>query len=209
LSERFISPAAAAGELYRSALEVAVDSLPEPDELTDIVRGAIIGRYWPPNLQSDDAIESHIRAVVAQLEKCPLLDVGAGLNSYGSGFASYVHVFCTKAHRAATVRRDDRDWIDGIALYLGRLVPFAAFGAEQRTRHARGASGGFLDCQNLETTPDSSWEKELSAILGIVNAAGYAVIPKSKYCRPLPVRLEWETNFGTETYFDAIFYWYD
>jgi len=58
-------------------------------------------------------------------------------------------------------------------------------------------------------TPDHSWDKELSAILGIVGAAGYTVIPKSEYCRPLPIRLEWETNFGTDTYFDAVFYWYD
>lgn len=186
-----------------------MDTLPDPDELTDLVRGAIIGRYWPPDLQSGDAIEAHIHAVAAQFENCPLLDAAVEYDSYGSGFASYVHVFCTKAHRAATVRRGDTDWIDGIAVYLGRLVPFAAFGAEQRTRHAKGGSWGFLECQNLETTPDSSWENELSAILGIVKAAGYAVIPKSEYSRPIPVRLEWETNFGTDTYFDAMFYWYD
>ena len=184
-------------------------ALPETHELADLVRDAVIERYWPHHLQTDAAIESHIRETVDQLRKCPELDVDADFDSYGSGFASYVHVFCTKSDRRSTKRIGESDWIDGIGVYLGRLVPFAAYGAETRTRHPRGGSGGFLDCRSLETTPDGSWDAELAAILDAVSNSGFAVLPKSEYCRLLPIRLEWETNFGTDTYFDAIYHWYD
>ena len=183
--------------------------LPDTGELAELVRDAIIGRYWPAHLQTDDAIELHIHATVEELRNSSLLEVDADFNSYGSGFASYVHVFCTKADLRATTRRGETDWIDGITIYLGRLVPFAAFGAEQRTRHPRGGSGGFLDCENLETTPDGLWNNELQYILTTLETAGFTVIPKADYCSPMPVRLEWDTNFGTATYFDAIFHWYD
>lgn len=198
-----------AAEPKRSAHEVAVLTFPNPEELADLIRDAIIGRYWPSDLQTDDEIEALIHATVDKLKSCPLLDIDADFNSYGSGFASYVHVFCTKANRAATIRHGETDWIDGITVYLGRLVPFAAFGAEQRTRHPRGGSGGFLDSRNLETTPDGSWGNELRAILQAIEASGYTVMPKKEYCRQLPVQLKWDTNFGTDTYFDAIFHWYD
>lgn len=197
------------GDAGRSAKEVDVRRLPDSDDLKDIVRNAIIGDYWPPHLQDEDAIEAHIHSTVDKLKNCGLLDVDADFNSYGSGFASYVHVFCTKANRAATKRSGETDWINGITVYLGRLVPFAAFGTEERTRHARGGSAGFLDPSSLETTPDDSWNTELKTILETINAAGYTVLPKSDYCRELPVRMNWDTNFGTDTYFDAIFYWYD
>jgi len=184
-------------------------ALPEADELADIVRNAIIGRYWPSHLQTEDEIEAHIHATVDKLKNCELLEIDADFDSYGSGFASYVHVFCTKANRRATKKIGETDWLNGITVYLGRLVPFAAYGTEERTRHARGGSGGFLELQIIETIPDDSWALELQAILEIIGESGYAIIPKSDYGCELPIRLNWDTNFGTETYFDAIFYWYD
>ena len=45
--------------------------------------------------------------------------------------------------------------------------------------------------------------------LPILSAQGYVLFDKNDYRQTLPVRLEWETNFGTDTYFDATFYWYD
>jgi len=186
-----------------------MNALPTEDELRDLVGDAIIARYWPAELQTGDAIESHIEEIVAELRTCLLLDVDADFRSYGSGYASYVHVFCAKSNVGSTVPRGETDYIDGITIYLGRLVPFAAYGAERRTRHRQASSGGFLDCGNLETVPDGDWGHELSTILGVIDRGGYMLPDKADYCRPLPIRLEWETNFGRETYFDAIFHWYD
>ena len=116
--------------------------LPDIDELTDLVRDVVIGRYWPPHLQHDHEIEAQIHATAEKLKDCPLLDVDADFNSYGSGFASYVHVFCTKANRAATKRVGETDWIDGKRsiwedlFHLRHLVPRNELGILVEAREA-------------------------------------------------------------------------
>ncbi|MBW4500098.1 MAG: hypothetical protein KME57_11195 [Scytonema hyalinum WJT4-NPBG1] len=84
-------------------------------QLQSIIDMNPVGDTFPYFGGSEQDIENHLKAVVATLRHSPLLDVEAEFNHYGSGYASYVHVFCAKSNRQSTVRRGDTDWIDGIS----------------------------------------------------------------------------------------------
>ena len=107
------------------------------DNLQAMISGSIVGTLWPYDCRSTEDIESYLRGLVAELSRSTLLEVESDFIHYGSGFASYVHVFCFKRDGKSTVRERDTDQTDGIAVYLSRLAPVAAYGPEQRTKSYR------------------------------------------------------------------------
>jgi hypothetical protein len=182
--------------------------LPEHD-LRAIIAGTPVGETPPYSTRDPKQIEDFLHKVANQLGRSPLLEVDADFNHYGSGYASYVHVFCTKAKGRATTHKDGVDHIDGITVYLGRLARFAAYGAESRTKHHTGGSASFLDVRNLGTTPPGDWSAALDEIRETLSRNGFTVATTEEYGELLPFQAKIPTIFGDTHVFDAIFYWED
>src|SRR5690349_4334276 len=92
------------------------DMIPTEAELRKMIAGSVVGTTPPYDRGSPDDIEAFLAGVVGRLRGTRLLDVDAEFGHYGSGFASYVHVFCAKAGGESTTRDGDTDHIDGLIL---------------------------------------------------------------------------------------------
>jgi hypothetical protein len=137
------------------------------------------------------------------------LGVEAEFDHYGSGYASYVHVFCAKAGGRSRTRRACEDSIDGIAVYLSRLAPFAIYGREQRTKSASGSSMQYLGLADVYSLPPGNWEAEISAVLQVLEGFNFVLPARAQLVEALPYKLDIATIFDDTHVFDAIFYWED
>jgi hypothetical protein len=179
------------------------------DELKTIIAGDPIGDIQPYRRGIPAEIEAFLKQVVARLEHSPLIEIHPDWEHYGSGYASYAHVFCFKKGGRSTVHRDGVAHIDGITLYLCRLAPIAVYGPEHRTRNARGGSGGFLDVNNVGTLPAGDWSAELREIHAVLTEHGFGVPTREQLAEVLPFKADIPTIFDNSHVFDAIFYWED
>lgn len=179
-------------------------------ELRELVQGRPIGDDWPYCGGTEDDIERYLRVKVANIKASKRFEVDADFTHYGSGYASYVHVYCEKSGGKSSTSRGDCDWIDGIAIYLSRLAKYAVYGYEQRTRHATGGgSGSFIDVKNLYSLPPGDWQMELAMIRDSLTQSGFIFPERDDLLERLPFKLHIPTVFDNEDVFDALFYWED
>src|SRR5688572_23746580 len=87
-----------------------------------------VGSTWPYDRGSAEDVEAYLRDVVAFLQRSPRLVFDPHRDHYGSGYASYIHLFCSKRGRKSARRQEDIE-VPGIDLYLSRLAPLAVYGA--------------------------------------------------------------------------------
>lgn len=180
-------------------------------ELRKLIAAQPAGEDWPFAGGTEAEIEGHLKRIVAQLGRSALLEVEAEFGHYGSGYASYVHVFVYKKNRGSTRRRGDVDWIDGVAVYLCRLAPVAVYGAEQRTRGATGSSFEFLCAERLYEPPPGNWDQEVGEIEQKLRSFGLELPSKAELGTTLPFDARIPTILAEPPYrvFDALFYWED
>lgn len=181
------------------------------ERLRRIISGTAVGDIWPYADGTEAEIEGYLKRVVADLDRTPSLDAKADFDHYGSGYASYVHVFCSKSKGRSTTRRGTTDWIDGFSVYLCRLAPVAAYGPSQRTRHAQGGSADFLSPHTVGETPRGEWVEEERELAAVLARHGFTLPDRVELCAPLPFRAEIPTVLTDPPYqvFDALFYWED
>jgi len=195
------------------------------DNLQAMISGSIVGTSWPYDCGSTEDIESYLRGLVAELSRSTLLEVESDFSHYGSGFASYVHVFCFKRDGKSTVRERDTDQTDGIAVYLSRLAPVAAYGPEQRTKSYRrgwfglrkvvGKSFGNLEAERVGESPPGDWSEAIDEIKGVLYRFGFFLPSREELSKELPFAADIPTILGGPIYgqpyrvFDAVFYWED
>jgi hypothetical protein len=99
-----------------------------------------VGDIWPYESGSLDVVEGYLRDTVAYLTHSALVTVEADFDSYGSGYASFVELFCYKCDGSSTKPLVTGKSITGIVYCLSRHAPVVAFGWDRRTRHAAGGS---------------------------------------------------------------------
>src|SRR5688572_1199114 len=97
-----------------------------------------VGLSPPYDEGSEEAIEAYLRDVVGSLQHSSRLVVQAHRDHYGSGYASYVHLFCSKRGQKSTSCQEGDTETQGIDLYLCRLAPLAVYGAGSQTHFASG-----------------------------------------------------------------------
>ena len=99
--------------------------------LTDLVEGKVRGAVVPFDSGDPDKTEEYIRLVVGQIQKIWTLKVDAEFGHYGSGYASYVHLYISKRDGSGTkVENNDgriTEGTKGLMLYLCRLAPYAVY----------------------------------------------------------------------------------
>ncbi|MEN2465848.1 hypothetical protein [Ornithinibacillus sp. JPR2-1] len=106
------------------------------EELKSIIKGNPVGEFHPYNLAEYDheAVNDYISSVVGSISAIKNLAIEANFDSYGSGYASYVDVFCYKKDGSSSEQKDYELWIDGIRVYINRLAPVAIFGESEIKR---------------------------------------------------------------------------
>ncbi|WNS78220.1 hypothetical protein RRU94_07095 [Domibacillus sp. DTU_2020_1001157_1_SI_ALB_TIR_016] len=113
--------------------------------------------------------------------------------------------------------------MEGVSVYVSRLVPVAVFGWSERSKFIREENNrveesysgySFLGPENLNDVPEK-FSSELREIKQCLHEAGYIILEKSDVEGLLPFEAEIPTiltmpDFGEQyTIFDAVFYWKD
>ena len=180
-------------------------------DLIEISKQNPVGEDWPYFGGSPKDIESHLRATTKKINKIPKIHVEAELNHYGSGYASYAHLFCSKADGSLSYQKDGRDWVDGLTVYLSRLFPIAVIGSETRTSFDRGSSYSFLDVNGIGVVDELNWKFEFDAVKNILQEDGFELGDQ----KVLSDAVSSIADGGlpnldlTKTLFDFLFYWDD
>lgn len=166
-----------------------------------------------PYSEGDDArIEAYLRRVVAGLSRSKLIGVEAKFDHYGSGYASYVDVFCYKRGGQSTTEKGGVLWVDGLTVYLCRLAPFASIGRGERTKHDTGGSSDYLDPSKVGECPPGDWSREVSEVrTKLVEHYGFTLPSQDELRQRLPFETRIPTVLADLPYsvFDALFHWED
>lgn len=180
------------------------------------LRSLIAGRPFGPGTVyeggDEAAITGFLRGVVAGLARSALVEVEADFKHYGSGYASYVDVFCAKRGGRSTTEVNGVRWIDGLVIYLSRLAPVAALGPSQRTRHRTGGSSDYLDAGKVGVLPPGDWSAEWNEVHAkLTDRYGLTLLDRDELNRRLPFTADIATVLADRPYrvFDAVFYWED
>lgn len=183
----------------------------DEETLRSVIDGRPVGDFFPYKGGTQKQIQSFIKSIVGDLERSSLITVEADFNSYGSGYSSYIDVFCYKRDGSSTENKDNALWIDGITIFISKLAPVAILGASNKTKHLRGGSYIFLDINAINTMPKGNWGDVLQVIINKLNKYGIEILEKRDLAKSLDFNVKIPTvlNDGGYRIFDAIFYWED
>lgn len=181
------------------------------EELQKIIRYESIGDLFPYEGGNDSDIENYIKSVVADLNRSTNIIAEADYDMYGSGYASYVDVFCYRKDGSSTSRKSYGVTIEGISLYICRLAPVSIYGYSKITRHSHGGSSEFLSFDRVNTLPLGDWIEFIEEIVRKVHKYNISILDKEYLTSPLPFDAKIPTILGDAPYkiFDAFFYWED
>ena len=178
--------------------------------LERVIAGKVVGEHEAYKNGSDNKIKGHIKTTIHDLEqsKTILLETE---DSYGSGYASYIDVFCYKTGGRSSQVKSGTTYIDGIAIYLCKLAPVAVVGAMGKSRSPSGGTFGFLRAEDSNTFPPGDWTEMEAEIRHKLEKHGFEILGPRELKKNLPFIAEIETNLGDPPYtiFDAFFNWMD
>ncbi|MFD0716829.1 hypothetical protein [Paenibacillus sp. GCM10027626] len=182
--------------------------------LKSIVHQTFVGEFYPYNVEqkNDEEIDSYINNIVGSLSSINNLKVEADFNHYGSGYASYVPIFCYKKDGSSTEIVKENKTINGILLYVCRHAPIAVYGRSQVTRDSHGGSREFLTSKLIGTVPSGDWMEIENRIKEYLNNYHFEILSKDFLEEPLDFNISIPTNFnenGSYTIFDCFFFWED
>jgi hypothetical protein len=177
-----------------------------------VYEGNLVGEEWPYVGGSEADVETFLRDVVIDLGQSDLLTVEADFNHFGSGYASFVEVFCVKKDGSGTrPYMGTGKVVDGLLVYLCRRAPIAAYGADTRAYHAGGGSSGFLGPDTVGITPAGDWEAAVREVCAKLSERGISIADVEMLRHPLTFEYTIDNNLSDAPYqaLDVLFYWYD
>ena len=175
-----------------------------------VIAGKPVGAHEAYKNGSHNTIKGHIKATIHDLEQSKNIVLETE-DSYGSGYASFVDVFCYKSGGRSSIKTATHTLIHGITIYLCKLAPVAVMGAMEKTRHTTGGTSGVLNAEELNTFPPGNWLEVDIEIRQKLERHGFEILSPRELKKPLPFTAKIETNFGNSPYtiFDAFFNWMD
>ncbi|MFK7692328.1 hypothetical protein [Paenibacillus sp. HJGM_3] len=183
------------------------------DELKSIVEQKFVSGTYPYDTypMKENEIGSYIKKLVGNLSSISNLRVEADFNSYGSGYASFVNIFCYKKDGSSTLINRGHQTIYGLLLYVCRHAPVAAYGRSEVTRHSRGGSFEFLSTKSIGKLPEGNWNEVENRIKQVLNNYGYKLLKKEYLEQPIEFEISIPTIINEEGYrvFDCFFFWED
>ena len=195
------------------------------EQLQKMISKEPIGDMYPYNTKDREQIESYIQELVDTLNRSETLKCEAMFDHYGSGYASYVDLFCYKRNEKRKIKEDNEEvtiYLEGLVIYISRLAPVAIIGQDNLRSKTRFNTEEFKDglfssfCMMCEPEEmiDESPKFMTDGYLEIKQKladAGYSILHKEYLSQPLPFKTEIQTSTDPSQYkvFDAIFYWMD
>ena len=178
--------------------------------LEQVIAGNPVGDYEAYKRGSHNSIKGHIKATIHDLEQSKNIVLEME-DSYGSGYASYVDVFCYKTAGRSSRVKSGTTYIDGMTIYLCKLAPVAIMGAMEKTRSKNSGSSSFLHPEDLNIFPPGNWTELDIEIRQKLERHGFEILGPRELKKNIPFAAEIETNLGNPPYtvFDAFFHWMD
>jgi hypothetical protein len=154
--------------------------------------------------------KSAVKNVLHDLEQSKQIAVESD-DGYGSGYASYLDVFCFKKDGSSSRVLGLNTTIEGIALYLCKLAPVAVMGAMTKTKTNNGGSSSFLRPEDLNKIPAGDWDAVIVEIRHKIEKQNVVLLEPKILKQKMPFEAEIPTIFGDPPYqiFDAFFHWED
>ncbi len=151
--------------------------------------------------------KSAIKNALHDLERSKHIAVESD-DGYGSGYASYLDVFCYKKDGSSSRVSGLSTTIEGIALYLCKLAPVAAMGAMTKTKSKHGGSSGFLRPDDLNKFPAGDWDAVILEIKHKLEKQNVVLLEPKVLKQKMPFEAKIPTIFGYPEYqiFDPFFY---
>ncbi len=159
---------------------------------------------------SKSAFKSRIRNAIHDLEKSKNIQIESE-DGYGSGYASYLDVFCFKKDGSASRVSGLSTITEGIALYLCKFAPVAVMGAMTKTKSKNGGSSSFLRPEDLDKLPTGNWDAVLAEIKYKLEKQNFVLLEPRVLKQKMPFEANIPTILGDPPYqiFDAFFHWED
>jgi hypothetical protein len=154
--------------------------------------------------------KSAVKNVLHDLEQSKQITVESD-DGYGSGYASYLDIFCFKKDGSSTRVTGLSTTIDGIALYLCKLAPVAVMGAMTKTKSKNGGSSSFLRSEDLNKVPSGDWNSLVAEIKLKLEKQNFVLLEPKILKQKMPFEAKIPTILGDPPYqiFDAFFHWED
>lgn len=191
-------------------------------QLQTVIEGNAIGDYFPYDTNNQQEIEAHIRRLFYRLKRIPDLILEAEWDHFGSGYASFVEIFCYRKADIVVVeeKNGERELeISGIIVDVCRLAPVAIMGEDERFKtvdiatneEIAGAYSSLLDDPRRVKVGEKfqAVEYQLSQAL---EEFGYKILDEAILKQPLSFEAKIATLYrkpGGYKVMDALFYWED
>lgn len=177
--------------------------------LRSVIDGVVVGSEWPFSTGKANTVEAHMRQAVQQLELVLGISLKADWDHYGSGFASYVDIFCPLVQEIKDSNRYDY----GLRIYLCRLAPVAVMAPASTVTSLDNCSfsSGFIrNDGKWEAIPESMHDVALQC-RRMIEEYGWTWPEPSRLGEPLGFDANIPTILADPPYhiFDALFYWED
>ncbi|WP_040952045.1 hypothetical protein [Gorillibacterium massiliense] len=183
------------------------------EELKMIVEQKLVFNFYPydNSPMKELEIDHYIKRVVGSLGSVNNLKVEVDFDSFGSGYASFVNIFCYKKDGSSTEILNGIQTIEGLLLYISRHAPVATFGRSKVTRHSHGGSFEFLSTNTIGRLPNGDWDQIEHSIRNILNDYGYILLTRDYLEQPIEFEISIPTIINENGYriFDCFFFWED
>lgn len=192
------------------------------EELQQMIDGKSIGHQYPYNTNNEQEIEAHIRRLFYRLIRIPNLIIEAEWDHFGSGYASFVELFCYQKENVLIVKKiNDMQKLEihGIIIDVCRLAPVVIMGEDERfktidmitNKEISGGYGTLLDGPIRLHLSEKllPLERELKLAL---DEFKYEVLDENTVSQPLSFQTNIPTLYRASPAYkvmDALFYWED
>ena len=194
------------------------------EQLQTMISGEPISETFPYNTKDKNQIEKHIKNLFGTLNRSKSFKCEAIFDHYGSGYASYVDLFCYRRDGSSKlsekyIEKDSLTSIqfEGLVIYISRLAPVAIIGKKYIIDNDK-TKDEFFGAMSMISKPEEVLDEpphfmvdEFQEIKQLLNHKGYSILTKQYLSQNLPFKTKISTFTDPRQYkvFDAIFYWMD
>lgn len=193
-------------------LAVHMNGLPFTDEeIRRLAADSPVGAEWPYSGGSAEEVETFLHLAVHTLERDRSRIVKADFNHFGSGYASFVEVFCYPADNSTRQQQATGEEFEGIVYYLSRLAPVATYAVDTRLSSRQKYTGSLLSDDTAGILRDPKWVDFHRNICALLRGHSFHIADNVELNVPLPFPVKIDTNLGNSPYclFDLLFHWMD
>lgn len=192
------------------------------EQLQAMIDGKIVGEKFPYDTKNEREIEAHIRRLFHRINRIPNVVCEAEWNHFGSGYASFVELFCYQKEDLVVLeeKHGHREIkMNGLIVDISRLASVAIMGDDERYKtihietneYRGGAYGSLLGGPKLIGVSER-YQTFGEALKQILEEFDFEVVEPQEMNQLLSFKTKIPTIYRESrdyTVADAIFYWED